>query len=180
LREARAEGIGVSREAVAILKELFEDTGELASEARKVACACALGHRREISVADVEKLCLSDGNRNLLKLLDGLCAGRVQESLASLGEMGGRSELLPLLSALHNRFRLAMYFAMFPGERADFAKMLDARDYASRNAEAAARKYGAGKLGAFVNGLIRIASSERVGQGSSWRDLSLLVIGLLS
>jgi DNA polymerase-3 subunit delta len=180
LSEAKKQGARVAPDALSLLKELFEDTGELAAETSKVAGVCLLRKRSEISAADVEELCLSDGNRNLLKLLDGLCAKSETESLAILDDMGGRSELLPLLSALHNRFRLAMYFALFPRERAGITRAFGTKDYASRQADSAVRKYGAEKLKNFVAGIIRITSNERIGQGASWRDLSLLVIDLLN
>jgi DNA polymerase-3 subunit delta len=180
LGEAKKRGVGVSGAALAMMKELFEDIGELASEAGTVAGVCALRGAREISAEDVEELCLSDGNRNLLKLLDGLCAADYSGSLASLEELSARSELMPLLAALHNRFRLAMYLAVFQKEKAGVMNALGAKDYAARNAEAAARNYGAERLKNFVTGIIRITSNERTGQGASWRDLSLLVIDLLS
>jgi DNA polymerase-3 subunit delta len=180
LSEARKQGVGIARNALFLLKELFEDVGELASEAEKVARACVLLKRPEISASDVENFCMSDGNRNLLKLLDGLCSGNRADSLASFGDMSSRSELTPLLSALHNRFRMAMYFALFPGERAGYARALGAKDYAARMAGEAAAMYGEAKLLDFVTGLIRIAANERIGQGASWRDLNILVIDLLS
>jgi DNA polymerase-3 subunit delta len=180
LSEAKKHGVRIARNAVFLLKELFEDTGELAAEAEKVARVCVLRKRSEISAADVEDFCMSDGNRNLLKLLDGLCSGDYAVSLASLVDMGVRSELTPLLAALHNRFRIALYFALFPGERAGYARALRVKDYAARLAGNAAETYGSVKLLDFVTGLIRAAANERTGQGASWRDLNVLVIDLLS
>ncbi|MDR1510160.1 MAG: hypothetical protein LBS53_11030 [Synergistaceae bacterium] len=180
LSEAGKHGVKIARNAVSLLKELFEDIGELASEAEKLANVCILRKRSEISVSDVEDFCMSDGNRNLLKLLDGLCSGNRVESLASLEGMSSRSELTPLLSALHNRFRLAMYYALCPDERAGYTRALGAKDYAARLAWGAADLYGSVKLRDFVTGLIRVASNERIGQGASWRDLDVLVIDLLS
>ncbi|MDR2780796.1 MAG: hypothetical protein LBB28_06695 [Synergistaceae bacterium] len=180
LSEARKQDIRIARNAVFLLKELFDDVGELASETEKVARICVMRKRSEISASDVEDYCMSDGNRNLMKLLDGLCSGNRAESMASLEDMSARSELTPLLSALHNRFRTAMYFALFPGERAGYARALGAKDYAARMAGEAAKRYGGVKLLDFVTGLIRVAANERTGRGASWRDLSVLVIDLLS
>jgi DNA polymerase-3 subunit delta len=180
LSEARKHGVGATRNAVFLLKELFDDISELASEAEKVARVCVLRRRSEVSVSDVEDFCMSDGNRNLLKLLDGLCSGNRAESLASFEDMSARSELTPLLSALHNRFRMAMYFALFPGERSLYARALGAKDYAARMAGEAAAMYGSAKLLDFVTGLIRIAANERTGRGASWKDLGVLVIDLLA
>jgi DNA polymerase-3 subunit delta len=179
LSEAEKQGVKIARGALFLLKDLFEDIGELASETEKVARFCALRKRSEISVSDVEDFCMSDGNRNMLKLLDGLCSGNRAECLASLEEMSVRFELTPLVSALHNRFRVAMYFALFPGERAGYARALGVKDYAARLAGEAAKRYGGARLMDFVTGLIRITANERIGQGASWRDLNVLVIDLL-
>jgi hypothetical protein len=73
-----------------------------------------------------------------------------------------------------------MYFARGKTDRAVFARSLEAKDYASRQADMAVKKYGAGKLKDFVTGLIRIAASERVGGGASWKDLNLLIVDLMS
>ena len=162
------------------MKELFEDMGELASESEKVASFCSILRHREISASAVGDYCLSDGSRSLLKFLDALCAARGTDSMEALSELALHSDMTPLLSALHNRFRIAMYFALFPAERAVFSRALGARDYAARQAEAAAKKYGAGRLRDFVTGLIRMTSNERSGQSAGWYDLEVLVIGLLS
>ncbi|MDL2264744.1 hypothetical protein LJC31_08845, partial [Synergistaceae bacterium OttesenSCG-928-I11] len=105
---ARAHGVSVARDAVSLMKELFEDTGELASETEKLALHCLVAKKREITRDDIEALCLSDGGKNLLKLLDGICVGKEQETLAALDALRKGSELLPLLSAIHNRIRLAL------------------------------------------------------------------------
>jgi DNA polymerase-3 subunit delta len=177
---AKRHGVSASRDAISLLKEMFDDTGELASEAEKASAVCALAGRGEISALDVREFCMSDGSRNLLKLLDGICEGRVSEAVSALGDASLHSELAPLLSALHNRFRLAMYFALFPKEKSEFASALGAKNYASKQAETAARRYGGEKLRSFVTGLMRAVSDDRSGGGASWRDLSVLVIDLLS
>lgn len=177
---ARSHGVGVSRSAVTLMKELFEDMGELASEAEKAAAFCSILGRKEISPSDVGDYCLSDGSRSLLKFLDSLCAARGADSTEALSELSLRSDLTPLLSALHNRFRIAMYFALYPAQRAVFSRALGARDYAARQAETAAKKYGAERLKNFVTGLIRMTSNERSGQSAGWLDLEVLVIDLLS
>jgi DNA polymerase III delta subunit len=179
LSAARKHSVAVGRAAVSLLKELYDDVAELGSEAEKLAVICGLNGRREVSVTDVETYCMSDGSRGLLKLLDGICQGKRVESLASLGELGG-GELLPLVSALHNRARAAYYFAAYPGEASAFIRALGVRDYAARLAESASRIYGREKLLEFTMGLIRINSNEKSGLGASWRDLYILIIDLMS
>jgi DNA polymerase III delta subunit len=177
---AKKHGVSIGRDSVWLIKEMFEDAGELASEADKVALCCALSGRRAVSREDVETFCLSGGSKSLLKLLDGICAGQAAQSLAALNVLMTNGELLPTASALHNRMRLALYSAAFPNERARFAKALGAKDYASRQADQAASLYGRAKLLDFVTGLISINSNEKSGAGASWRDLNVLVINLLS
>ena len=132
-----------------------------------------------ITAADVETLCLSDGSRSLLKLLDGLCSGKYADCLVSL-EYLREGELLPLVSALYNRFRLAFYIAAFPSEKGLFLKSLAARDYAARLADGAAQLYGKAKIKNFLLGLMRINANEKSGMGASWYDLDVLVSELLS
>jgi DNA polymerase-3 subunit delta len=177
---ARRHGVAIGRESASLIKEMFEDSGEMASESDKVASFCAATGRREVTREDVEALCLSSGGKSLLKLLDGICAGQVAQSLASLDALAAGGELLPTLSALHNRMRIALYSAAFPREKGLFAKALGAKDYASRQADRAASLYGRAKLLDFVTGLILVNSNEKSGAGASWRDLGVLVINLLS
>lgn len=177
---AKRHGVTIGRGSAALIKELFEDSGEMASESDKVASFCAASGRREVTREDVEALCLSSGGKSLLKLLDGICAGQVAQSLASIDALSAGGELLPTLSALHNRMRIALYAAAFPKDRGLFAKALGAKDYASRQADRAVSLYGRAKLLEFVTGLILINSNEKSGAGASWRDLSVLVINLLS
>lgn len=177
---AKRKDVAVSYDAVILLKELFEDTGELVAETDKLAERCRSGTKKEISIQDVEAFCLSDGSKSLLKLLDGMCTRKHAECLKSMEALAQNADLLPLLSALHNRIRLALYSALYPTEKQAFAKALGARDYALRQAETAAKLYGAEKLQTFVTGLIRINSNEKSGLGASWRDLGILLIDLMS
>ena len=177
---AKSHGISIRYEAISLLKELFEDSGELAAEAEKLAIFCGMTGKKEITRSEIEAFCLTDGSRSLLKLLDGICAGAYVESLEHLEILNRGGELLPLVSALHNRTRLALYAAAFPSEGPLFSKTLGARDYAWRQAESAARLYGKEKLLDFVAGLIRINANEKSGLGSGWRDLQIQVISLMS
>ena len=184
-RAAKKHGVTVDRDALLLLKELFDDTGELEGETEKLALSRSYKKKSDpkaggaITAADVEILCLSDGSRSLLKLLDGLCAGKYADCLVSL-EYLKEGELLPLVSALYNRFRLAFYVASFPEEKGFFLKALGARDYAARLAEGAAGLYGKERLMVFLVGLMKINANEKSGMGASWHDLDVLVTELLS
>ena len=179
-KAAEKHGASIARGAVMLIKEFFDDMGEAEAEAEKLAAAVLAQGRRKIETSDVELLCLSDDSRVMLKLLDGICSGKAPESIAALEALRRNAELLPTLSALHNRVRLALYTSAFPKEKSAFSRALGARDYAQRQAENAARLYGRERLVAFVTGLVHINSGEKSGQGASWRDLDMLVIDLLS
>jgi len=178
-RAMKTHGVSVTHDAVSLLKDLFDDTGELASEADKLALYCQMTGKKEAARRDVEAFCLTDGSRGLLKLLDGFCSGSYAQCLENLELLREEGELLPLLSALHNRTRLALYACAFPAEKQRFAKALAAKDYAWRNAESAARLYGKEKLLAFTVSLIRINANEKSGQGSGWRDLFIELVTLM-
>lgn len=177
---ARDAGAGVDAAAVSLLKEMFEDMSELASETEKVATACVTEGRTRITVGDVESLCMSDGARGLLRFLDSLCAVRPLDVMIALADLRRGSELLPLLSALHNRLRLAYYAAAYPKERSAFFRALGARDYAARQAEAAARSYGRAALHRAVCAVIEINANEKSGRGAGWSDLEIAATELLA
>lgn len=181
VRSASAkEGISIAQDARALLKELFEDTGELLGETEKLSFLCRAEGRSNVTLDDVGMFCLSDGSRSLLRLLDGVCNGRFVESLVSLDSLSRAGELLPVVSALHNRVRLAFYIGAYPKEKSVFMKALGTRDYAARQAERAVSLYGRAKLLAFVTGLIGINANEKSGMGGSWRDLWVLLLELMS
>ena len=176
---AKSCGITVERDSLILLKELFDDVGELKSETEKLASYALLKKKNSITLSDIESLCLSDGSKSMLKLLDGLCNGHIADCLTSM-EYLREGELLPLVSALYNRFRLAFYVAAFPSDRELFSKTLGARDYAMRLAGQAAKLYGKDELKSFLVGLIRLNANEKSGMGASWHDLDVLVTALLS
>lgn len=180
LKSAKKYGVSVSKDAVSLMKELFEDMGELESESEKLANYCSMTGQKSVTQPLVETFCMSDGSKNLLKLLDGLCGCKRNETIHCLAAMQAGSELLPLLSALHNRLRVAFHYAANPDARAQFSKAFGVRDYAARQADNAAKLYGKEALLRFTIGLICINANEKSGRGAGWRDLNMLVIDLLS
>lgn len=167
----------IDREAVSLIVELLDDPEEIRSQLYSLSL---LRRNAPVKKNDVEGLCLDDGSGNLLKLLDSLCGGDAVGAVRALRAISGRGELFPLISALHNRMRLALYAAEYQRDGAKFAKALGARDYAWRQAGGAARRYGAAALLNFVVGLIKINIEEKSGRGAGWFSLELLVTELLS
>lgn len=174
---AQKMNVTIDRDAVAMLVELLEDPEEIRGQLLSLSM---LSRQGGVTKEDVEELCLDDGSRNLLKLLDSLCNGDGVTAVRSLREIAKHGDLFPLLSALHNRMRLAAYAAAYPHNGAAFAKALGARDYAWRMAGQAARKYGPQALSDFVKGLILINVEEKSGRGAGWFSLELLILELTS
>lgn len=174
---AKKMNLSIDRDAVSLIVELLDDPEEIRAQLFSLSL---LRSNALIRKSDVEALCLDDGSGNLLKLLDSLCGGDAVGAVKALRAISGRGELFPLITALHNRMRLALYAAEYQREGAKFAQALGARDYAWRQASGAARRYGAAALLSFVIGLIKINIEERSGQGAGWFSLELLVTELLS
>lgn len=177
---ARKMNLQISRDAVSLIVELLEDPEEIRSQ---LVSLSLLQKDAPITKNDVQTLCLDDGNGNLLKLLDALCDGDGVAAVKTLRAMSGAAatgDLFPLMTALHNRMRLALYAAEYPRDGAKFAQALSARDYAWRRAVGAARRYGVSALLSFVVGLVMLNVEEKSGRGAGWRSLELLVLDLLS
>lgn len=173
---AKEMGLIVDRDAVDLIVELLGDPEEIRAQLISLSI-----YRKNIPVkaSDVEDICLDDGSGALFKLLDALCNGDAAAAIKNLRIISGRGELFPLITALHNRLRLALYAAEYQRDGMRFARALGARDYAWRQAGNAARRYGAEALADFVVGLITLNMEEKSGRGSGWFRLELLILNLL-
>lgn len=176
---ARKMQLQISSDALSLIVELLDDPEEIRSQLTGLSL---LRKNAMINKTDIEELCLDDGSGNLLKLLDALCGGDAVTAVKTLRAMSGPGggELFPLITSLHNRMRLALYAAVYQREAPLFSQALCARDYAWRQANGAARHYGASVLLNCVVGLIRLNIEEKSGRGAGWRSLELLVLDLLS
>ena len=173
---AKEMKIKIDRDAAALIIELTEDPEEIRGQLLSLSLLKKGG---TVNTSDVENMCLDDGTRNLLRLLDGLCSGDHITTLKSLNAISKNGDLIPLVSAIHNRMRLAWYAAMHPRKGSLFADSLGAKNYAWNMAGNAARKYSAGSISRFVLGLIKINIDEKSGTGSGWTGLETLVIELM-
>ncbi|MCX7827635.1 MAG: hypothetical protein N2315_00270 [Thermanaerothrix sp.] len=169
---AKMEGLVMTRDALAFISESFEDREEICGELRKLSL---LG--REVSLEDVAALCVGDGQRRLVSFLDDLCLGRRLQAIGGLEFLKRRDDLLPVITALHNRFRLAFYVARF-GERW-VQGALSPRPYALKMAVKASQIYVKGALARFLRDVIEVNLMEKMGLGSGWARLDLAVFLLL-
>ena len=174
---ARDEGVDLDGAAAALLAEWIDDAEEIRAQLPKLALAA---RGAPVHAGLVEALCLDEGGKSLLRLLDGLCRGREVDVLAALRVLQEEPSILPVVTALHNRLRLALYQALLPpGEARRILAALKARDYATRVAGEAARRYGPEALKKAVVGLIALNAGEKLGRGRGWNGLTLLLLELL-
>ncbi len=171
--QARGLGLSISSDGLAFISDAFEDREEISGELRKLSM---LG--RAVSLEDVRSLCLGDGQRNLVSFLDLLCARRDVEALTTLSALKRDQDLLPLVSATYNRFRLAFYAHRF-GE-GWVNRNLSPRPYAMKMAMRAVEAYPLAALRDFVWELIRINVMEKMGLGAGWARFDMAVFGLLN
>lgn len=179
VREAACkEGIDLDRAAASLLAEWIDDPEEIRAQLPKLSLA---SRGRKVDTGVVEALCLDEGGRNLLRLLDGVCRGRDNDVLTALAGLRRGPSILPVVTALHNRLRLSLYQALLsPGEAKTILAALKARDYASRTAAEAARRYGPEPLKVAVAGLIALNGAEKRGLSKGWNGLTLLLLELLA
>ena len=174
-REARVDLDGA---AASLLAEWIDDAEEIRAQLPKLALAAEGGR---VGTPIVEALCIDEGGKSLLLLLDGICRGRASDVLRGLTVLSREPSVLPVVTALHNRLRLALYQALLPPQEAGVVlSALKAKDYASRVAAEAARLYGAEALKRTVAGLIALNAAEKMGRGRGWNGLCLLLLELLA
>lgn len=174
---ARKNKIKINSDAVALIVDLMDDPEEIRSQLKSLG---QLKHGDIITLEDVDLMCLNDGSKSLLRILDGLCYCKVHDVMKNFYMLKRNGELLPLISALHNRMRLAWYHAENPTSSAEFSKALGARNYAWRQASNAAQIYPKTALKEFSFGLIRLNIAEKSGTGAGWSQLETMLIKLLS
>lgn len=175
---ARSMNINLARDAAALMVELTEDPEEIRGQLKTLSGFKQSG---QISVNDIQQFCLDDGSNNLLLLLDGICKGNfasVMKTLASMKKSAQAGDLIRLTSALHNRFRLAMYSCLYPRVAVNFKDALGARDYAWRLAQEAGRRFGARAMLRFVAGLLKLNAGEKSGSTNGWYELEFIIIEL--
>lgn len=174
-RAAEELGVNIAPDGAAMIVELLEDPEEIRAQLKSLAL---LKKDAPVTASDVEDLCLDDGGRNMLRLLDGICEGDRVGALKSLRSIAKSDDLIPALTPVHNRMRLAWY-AGLGSESVSFAKAIGARDYAWRMAQQADRIYGHAAVTEFITELIRINIEERSSAGSGWYGLETAVIKLM-
>lgn len=164
-------------EALQLLAEWIEDPEELRSEMSKLESASG---DRAVTEELVRRLCLDEGGKLLLRLLDGICRGRREEVLSSLAGMREHEEPLRVISALHRRMRFSMYSARYGREKNDeLQRALGAKPYQVKQAGSAVSRYSPEGLSRFVQDMIRASYVAKTASVDIWNHIELAVFRLL-
>lgn len=165
--------VHLSDEGAAILADMLDDRGELRSEVEKLGEYAEGG---EVTGDMVKALCFDEGRSRLLSFLDGFCQGRPGEVFASLEYLKREDSVLPLVTALYNRIRPALYLGMFPHMGGDWVKLvLQIKDYPLRMAREALRRYSPQAIGELAAGLLGLSWREKTGAAEGWFGFEALL-----
>ena len=175
---ARQEGMKLSAGAAALLGESIESTEELRGELAKLGL---YAEGREITVGDVQALSFDEGARSQLVFLDGVCQARARDVAHTLKYLRS-SPLLPVLTALCNRLRPALFMAAFPRAQEAALRAIGmgtGKDYALRMARNALSSFGPGAIEDFMMKAARLSFMEKTSFSEGWPGFELILWELM-
>lgn len=178
LNLARERNCKLDNAAATLLAESLESLEELRSELEKLAL---YAEDTPISVEVVKKLSFDEGGNALLRFLDGVCQANRKDILNSLKYLQAESSPLPLLTALYNRLRPALYIACYsPRMEGGVLRAIDAtREYALRMARGALGNFGRENIKSFMLNLIRLSYLEKTSFAEGWVGFEVALWGLM-
>lgn len=169
---ARDSGLRLAPDAAALLGESIESQEELRGELAKLGL---YADGREIRTEDVRALSFDEGGRAQLTFLDGVCQAKPKDVARSLRYLR-ETPLLPVLTALCNRLRPALYNAAFPRSREGAMKaigMASGKDYALRMAGSALSAFGPEAVREFLLKALRLSFMEKTSRSEGWPGFEL-------
>ena len=171
---ASSEKILLDEEAAVLLVDMLDDPEELRTEVEKLGIYAS---GRTVDGEMVRSLSFDEGRNSVLRFLDAFCAGRPAEVFSALEHLRKEPSVLPLLTALYNRLRPALYLSIFPSNRPDWVqRTFDVRDYALRMSREAAATYSAEAIRNFAVGLLALSWTEKTGGAEGWWGFETLLL----
>ncbi|MCL1875427.1 MAG: hypothetical protein FWF87_04110 [Synergistaceae bacterium] len=164
IRLSKELGVSISYEAAALLAESIDEQEELRGELVKLA---DYSRPRQISLELVRQLSFDEGGSSMLKFLDGFSQGKAEDVISSLKYLKQDASPLPMITALSNRLRPALYITLYKDEQAALAA-LGVRDYAARMAKQALKIYGKPAIQKFMLELTRLSYMEKTNYAEGW------------
>ena len=176
MRLSKDMGVSISHDAASLLAESIEEQEELRGELSKLA---NYSKPNQISLELVRQLSFDEGGSSMLKFLDGFSLGKADDVISSLKYLKHDASPLPIITALSNRLRPALYITLFEDEQKALAA-LGVRDYAARMAKQALKIYGKAAIQKFTIELIRLSFMEKTNYAEGWVGFEaalLLLVG---
>ena len=164
MRFSKELGVPISYEAAALLAESMDEQEELRGELVKLA---DYSRPRQISIELVRQLSFDEGGSSMLKFLDGFSQGKAEDVISSLKYLKQDTSPLPMITALSNRLRPALYITLYKDEQAALT-VLGVRDYAARMAKQALKIYGKPAIQEFMLELSRLSYMEKTNYAEGW------------
>ena len=176
IRLSKELGVTIDYEAAALLAESIDEQEELRGELAKLADYSR--PQNKISLELVRQLSFDEGGSAMLKFLDGFSLGKTEDVISSLKYLKRDPSPLPMISALSNRLRPALYITVFKDEQAALSA-LAVRDYAARMAKQALKIYGKSALQRFMLELVRLSFMEKTNHAEGWVGFEAALLLLL-
>ena len=176
MRFSKELGVQIASDAAALLAESIDEQEELRGELVKLA---DYSSPNQISLELVKQLSFDEGGSSMLKFLDGFSLGKAADVISSLKHLKQDNSPLPMITALSNRLRPALYITLFKDEQAVIAT-LGIRDYAARMAKQALKIYGKPAIQKFMLELLRLSFMEKTNSAEGWPGFEAALLLLLS
>ncbi|MCL1941008.1 MAG: hypothetical protein FWG09_03625 [Synergistaceae bacterium] len=175
IRLSKELGVTIDYEAAALLAESIDEQEELRGELAKLA-----DHARpnRITLELVRQLSFDEGGSAMLKFLDGFSLGKAGDVISSLRRLKHDASPLPMITALSNRLRSALYITLFKNEQEALAS-LGVRDYAARMAKQALKIYGKTAVQKFMLELARLSFMEKTNHAEGWPGFEAALLMML-
>jgi DNA polymerase III delta subunit len=175
MRFSKDLGVNITDDAAALLAESIDEQEELRGELLKLA---DYSRPHQISLELVKQLSFDEGGGAMLKFLDGFSLGKAGDVISSLRRLKHDASPLPLIAALSNRLRPALYITVFRNEQEALAS-LGVRDYAARMAKQALKIYGKTAVQKFMLELTRLSFMEKTNHAEGWPGFEAALLMML-
>lgn len=181
LNIAKENKFKLDPDAAALLSEFIESQEELRSVLYTLG-NYANKKNIKINVQLVRALSFDEGSHVQLTFLDGVCQAKYKDVSASLKYLKRDPSFLPILTALCNRLRPALYIALFPKNSDEALKAIGVKNpsaYAVKMARSALARYGANAIKIFMLKAARLSYLEKTQDSEGWDGFELILWELM-
>jgi DNA polymerase-3 subunit delta len=176
--QADKRKIRIEKNALMFLADTIEDPDEMISELDKLSYSAK---NNAVSLEMVKDLVLDEGRNAMLDVIDGICMGKTEEVIKALEVLKRGSELIPVLSAIYNRIRIAVIIHSLGKYGKDRIKqILKFRDYQFRMGNELLRRYRPEDLFVFATEVITLDYREKTNDARGWPGLECSILKFLA